>query len=94
MAQALKYAPAMHILHKMNLRRKAKSLPLWQEKYRTEGSFDKAMATAKLFKKHGFIVGVDTVVTNDNINDLLNMNLTRSELSKVLCDRCNMLGKK
>lgn len=28
------------------------------------------------------------------INDLLNMNLTRIELSKVLCDRCNMLGKK
>lgn len=40
------------------------------EKYRTEGSFDKAMETAKLFKKHGFIVGVDTVVTNDNLNDL------------------------
>lgn len=40
------------------------------EKYRTEGSFDKAMATAKLFKKHGFIVGVDTVVTNDNLDDL------------------------
>lgn len=40
------------------------------EKYRTEGSFDKAIETAKLFKKHGFIVGVDTVVTNDNLNDL------------------------
>ncbi len=40
------------------------------EKYRTEGSFDRAMETAKLFKKHGFIVGVDTVVTNDNLNDL------------------------
>lgn len=40
------------------------------EKYRTEGSFDRAIETAKLFKKHGFIVGVDTVVTNDNLNDL------------------------
>lgn len=40
------------------------------EKYRTEGSFDKAIETAKLFKKNGFIVGVDTVVTNDNLNDL------------------------
>ena len=40
------------------------------EKYRTAGSFDKAIETAKLFKKHGFIVGVDTVVTNDNLNDL------------------------
>ena len=40
------------------------------EKYRTKGSFDKAMKTAKLFKKHGFIVGVDTVVTNNNMNDL------------------------
>lgn len=40
------------------------------EKYRTEGSFDRAIQTAKLFKKHGFIVGVDTVVTNNNMNDL------------------------
>ena len=40
------------------------------EKYRTEGSFDRAIETAKLFKKYGFIVGVDTVVTNDNLNDL------------------------
>lgn len=40
------------------------------EKYRTEGSFDRAINTAKLFKKHGFIVGVDTVVTNNNMNDL------------------------
>lgn len=40
------------------------------EKYRTEGSFDRAIETAKLFKKYGFIVGVDTVVTNDNLDDL------------------------
>lgn len=40
------------------------------EKYRTKGSFDKAIQTAKLFKKHGFIVGVDTVVTNNNMDDL------------------------
>ena len=40
------------------------------EKYRTEGSFNKAIQTAKLFKKHGFIVGVDTVVTNNNLNDI------------------------
>lgn len=40
------------------------------EKYRTEGSFDRAIQTAKLFKKHGFIVGVDTVVTNNNMNDI------------------------
>lgn len=40
------------------------------EKYRTKGSFDKAMKTAKLFKKYGFIVGVDTVVTNSNMEDL------------------------
>lgn len=40
------------------------------EKYRTEGSFDRAIQTAKLFKKYGFIVGVDTVVTNNNMNDL------------------------
>ena len=40
------------------------------EKYRTEGSFDRALQTAKLFKKYGFIVGVDTVVTNNNIDDL------------------------
>ena len=40
------------------------------EKYRTPGSFDRAMNTARLFKKHGFIVGVDTVVTNNNMDDL------------------------
>ena len=40
------------------------------EKYRTSGSFDRAMNTARLFKKHGFIVGVDTVVTNNNMDDL------------------------
>ena len=40
------------------------------EKYRTKGSFDRAMKTAKLFKKYGFIVGVDTVVSNNNINDI------------------------
>lgn len=40
------------------------------EKYRTEGSFDRAIQTARLFKKHGYIVGVDTVVTNNNIDDL------------------------
>jgi len=40
------------------------------EKYRTKGSFDRAIQTAKLFKKHGFIVGVDTVVTNQNMDDL------------------------
>lgn len=40
------------------------------EKYRTKGSFDRAIQTAKLFKKHGFIVGVDTVVTNNNMDDL------------------------
>ncbi len=40
------------------------------EKYRTKGSFDRAIETAKLFKKHGFIVGVDTVVTNNNIDDI------------------------
>lgn len=40
------------------------------EKYRTQGSFDKAIKTAKLFKKHGFIVGVDTVVTNNNLDDI------------------------
>ena len=40
------------------------------EKYRTKGSFDRAIKTAKLFKKHGFIVGVDTVVTNNNLDDI------------------------
>ncbi|MGN1299238.1 MAG: radical SAM protein [Candidatus Scatovivens sp.] len=40
------------------------------EKYRTEGSFDRAIETARLFKKHGFIVGVDTVVTNNNLEDI------------------------
>ena len=38
------------------------------EKYRTEGSFDRALETARLFKKHGFIVGVDTVVSNENLD--------------------------
>ena len=42
------------------------------EKYRTKGSFDRAIKTAKLFKKHGFIVGVDTVVTNNNLDDIEN----------------------
>lgn len=40
------------------------------EKYRTKGSFDKAIETARLFKKHGFIVGVDTVVSNNNIDEI------------------------
>ena len=40
------------------------------EKYRTEGSFDKALEAARLFKKHGFIVGVDTVITNENLDDI------------------------
>lgn len=40
------------------------------ERYRTKGSFDKALKTAKLFKKHGFIVGVDTVISNNNIDDI------------------------
>lgn len=40
------------------------------EKYRTKGSFKRAIETAKLFKKYGFIVGVDTVVTNNNMDDI------------------------
>jgi radical SAM protein with 4Fe4S-binding SPASM domain len=40
------------------------------EKFRTKGSYERALKTAKLFKKHGLIVGIDTVVSSSNIDDL------------------------
>lgn len=40
------------------------------EKYRTIGSYDRVMRAIDLFLSKEFIVGIDTVVTNDNIEDI------------------------
>ena len=40
------------------------------EKYRTVGSYDRVMKAIDLFLNKGLIVGVDTVVTNENIDDI------------------------
>ncbi|MDD2469535.1 MAG: radical SAM protein [Bacilli bacterium] len=40
------------------------------EKYRKKGSFKRVMNTAKMFKDKGLIVGFDTVVTNDNLDQI------------------------
>lgn len=48
-------------------------LELEHERYRNKGSFKRVMKTATLFKKRGLIVGFDTVVTNDNLDQIEDM---------------------
>lgn len=43
------------------------------ERYRTKGSFKKVLNAAKMFKEKGIIVGFDTVVTNDNLDNMEEM---------------------
>jgi radical SAM protein with 4Fe4S-binding SPASM domain len=43
------------------------------ERYRNKGSYDRVMNAASMFKEAGLVVGFDTVVTNDNLDNIEEM---------------------